>query len=135
MLFMLDTDICSYIMKRRNPALLLKLEDRVVAGDALCMSVITYAELRLGAERSDAAARYHGLIDAIVERFDYVADWTPATADQFARIQSELMRSGRPIGVNDTMIAANALALDATLVTNNDKHFSAVDGLRHENWS
>ncbi len=132
---MLDTDTCSYIMRDQSPALLHSMQARVDAGDDICISVITYAELRLGAARSQARRKYDRLIDALSERLDFIADWSTKEADLFATLQSALVGQGIPIGTNDAMIAAHARSLDAVLVTNNHRHFSRIEGLALENWS
>ena len=131
---MLDTDTCRYIMREQSPALLHSMQARVEAGDDICISVITYAELRLGAARSQARRKYDRLIDALSDRLDFIADWSIKEADLFATLQAALMGQGIPIGTNDAMIAAHARSLDAVLVTNNDRHFSRIEGLALENW-
>lgn len=107
MIYMLDTDMCSYIMRDRAAWVLQNLNDKSSAGHVVCMSVITYQELRFGAERV-SSKKYHERIDAICERIDYVADWGTQQA--------------------------HALTVDAVLVTNNLKHFARVPGLAVENW-
>ena len=69
------------------------------------------------------------------ERLSGVLAWDRAAADKFAALEAELLGTGRPIGSNNTMIAAHALNLGCVLVTNNRKHFSRVPGLEIENWS
>ena len=133
MLYMLDTDTCSYIMRQHSQAVLDALEHRARKGHLLCMSVITYQELRFGAERVGSRS-YHDRIDKVCERLDYVADWTTECADRFAVTQSALLTKGKPIGFTDAMIAAHAMTIDAILVSNNLKHFSQVGDLKLENW-
>lgn len=133
MTYMLDTNICSYIMRQHSRSVMETLEHRAAEGHILCMSVITYQELRFGAERV-GSAKYHARIDKVCERLDYVADWTTECADRFAVTQSLLLRKGNPIGFADAMIASHALIINAVLVTNNRKHFSHVEDLRLENW-
>ena len=133
MIYMLDTDTCSYIIRQQSQSVLETLQDRANKGHIICMSVITYQELRFGAERV-GSAKYHNRIDKVCERLDYVADWTPECADKFAITQSALLEKGKPVGFTDAMIASHALMIDATLVTNNQKHFSQVEDLRLENW-
>ncbi|ABI93328.1 type II toxin-antitoxin system VapC family toxin [Roseobacter denitrificans] len=133
-LYMLDTDICSYLMREHPAAVLRAMEKQVEAGEDICISVITYSELRLGAARSQARAKYDGLIDALSDRLDFIADWSTKEADRFADVQSHLLGQGAPIGANDTMIAAHALSLGAVLVTNNQRHFSKIEELVLENW-
>jgi len=130
---MLDTDICSYIMRERPKTLVMNMHQKASEGHILCISVITYQEMRFGAERL-ASQRHHDTIDKFCERLDDIADWTTKQADWFAELQALLFSKGMPIGHNDTMIAAHALSLDATLVTNNQRHFSQLDGLSLENW-
>ena len=132
---MLDTDTCSYIMREQSPELLQSLQTRVEAGDDICISVVTYSELRLGAARSQARKKYDRLIDALSDRLDFIADWSTKEADLFAGLQAGLMGQGTPIGTNDAMIAAHALSLDAVLITNNQRHFSRVEGLALANWA
>ncbi|MCY4041898.1 MAG: type II toxin-antitoxin system VapC family toxin [Gammaproteobacteria bacterium] len=134
MIYMLDTDICSYIMREQSTSVLQALADKSSSGHSICVSVITYQELKFGAERSKTG-KYHLRIASFCERLDLIADWTPAQADVFARIQAGLFDQGKPIGFADAMIAAHALTLNAILVTNNRKHFSQVDGLVLETWN
>ena len=75
MIYMLDTDTCSYIIRQQSQSVLETLQDRANKGHILCMSVFTYQELRFGAERA-GSAKYHNRIDKVCERLDYVADWT-----------------------------------------------------------
>ena len=128
--YMLDTDTVSYWFRdegrvrvnvgRREPA-------------ALCISAVTLAELRFGATQKHAA-KLHRLIDDFVGQVA-VMPFNRHTADHYAIVASELATSGTPIGDFDTIIAAHAIALNLTLVTNNLKHFSRVPGLRIENWA
>ena len=135
MRYLLDTDICSYAIRARDRGLLAILQNHARSGADLSVSAVTYAELRLGAERSQNAARHHQAIRAFSSRLSDVLAWDRAAADEFAALQARLLRIGRPIGNNDAMIAAHALSLDRVLVTNNEKHFSRVPGLSVENWS
>lgn len=134
MLYLLDTDICSYVIKEHPLAVLRNLQATVEQGHTLSISVITYSELRLGAERSNNRRKFHQLIDAFCERLDRIEPWDPAAADQYAEIQGYLYQQGRPIGGNDAMIAGHALSLQATVVTNNQKHFNQVPQLQVVNW-
>ena len=134
MIYMLDTDTCSYIMREQSLPLLQTLHDKSSKGHGICISVITYQELKFGAERAKTG-KYHQRIADFCERLDFIADWTPAQADAFARLQAGLFARGESIGFADTMIAAHALTRDATLVTNNRKHFSRVNGLILETWN
>ncbi|MYC80889.1 MAG: type II toxin-antitoxin system VapC family toxin [Acidobacteria bacterium] len=134
MRYMLDTDICSYVIRARDPKLLAIMQEMADSGDELVISAVTYAELRSGAERSLSAGRYNHAIRLFCDRLNSVLAWDMAAADEFATLQGKLFRVGKPIGRNDTMIAAHALTLGCVLVTNNQKHFSRVPGLETENW-
>ena len=133
MIYMLDTDTCSYIMRVHSQSVLEELEKRAREVEGVCISVITYQELRFGAERA-STDKYHVRIDEFCDRIDFIADWSTEEADLFAKVQCELLANGTPIGENDTMIATHAMTNGATLVTNNVKHFSRVSGLTLENW-
>lgn len=133
--YMLDTDIASYVIRRRPAAVLRTLQDKAAAGIPLVVSSITYAELRLGALRSAAARKYMTLVDEFCERLSDVLAWDKAAADSFSRLQAELLAQGTPIGSNDAMIAGHAMAAGMTLVTNNERHFGKVRGLALENWA
>ena len=89
----------------------------------------------MGAERSRRASRHNDAIRRFCDRLNGVLPWDRTAADAFAVLQAELLRSGSPIGANDTMIAAHALSLGRALVTNNLRHFSRVAGLTVENWA
>lgn len=127
---MLDTDIVSYASKRAGNA-----ETRIREHDPaeLCISALTLAELRFGANRRESA-RMHRWIDAFIRNIA-VASFDAACATRYATVAADLAERGQPIGYFDTAIAAHALALDLTLVTNNERHFRRVPGLRVENWS
>ena len=133
--YVLDTDTCSYVMRARDRGLLAAMEARAGEGADLAISAVTYAELRLGAERSGSTQRYNSAIRAFCERLSGVLAWDRSAADAFARLQARLLAGGNPIGSNDAMIAAHALSLGRVLVSNNVKHFSRVPGLRMENWA
>jgi tRNA(fMet)-specific endonuclease VapC len=128
--FMLDTDISSYIIKRRPVTLLERFEKHA---ETLSVSVMTAAELRFGAEKA-GRPKLVELVEAYLDRLA-ILDWTNEVSGHYARIRSELERSGKPIGNMDLLIAAHAVSQRMTLVTNNLKHFSNVSGLKVEVWS
>ena len=134
MRYMLDTDVCSYLMRRQDRRLLATMQTRVRSGAHLSISAITYAELRLGAERSSDPGKHHAIIVSLCERLSVIRPWDAEAADAYARLQSVLLRAGTPIGNNDAMIGAHALSAGCVLVTNNDRHFRNVTGLDMENW-
>jgi tRNA(fMet)-specific endonuclease VapC len=128
--FMLDTDISSYIIKRRPATLVEKFEKYA---ETLNVSVITAAELRFGVEKA-GRPKLAELVEAFLERLA-ILDWTNEVTSHYARIRSELERSGKPIGNMDLLIASHAVSQGMTLVTNNIRHFSSVPGLKVEVWS
>lgn len=127
--YMRDTDTVSLALRGqgRIPARL--LEHRP---SEICISSITLAELRFGAE-AKRSRKLHGLIGTFVDSVAVVPFDQPA-ADRFATVAASLARRGEPIGTFDTLIAAHALSLGLTFVTNNAKHFQRVAGLKTENW-
>lgn len=134
MRYLLDTDTCSYLIRERPLHVLHTLSRRLAEGAALEISSISYSELRLGAERSLRPAYLHEKIDRLVLRLSGVLPWDTDCAEHHARLQAALLAQGTPIGSNDAMIAAHALAIGATLVSNNTLHFSRVQGLALQNW-
>jgi tRNA(fMet)-specific endonuclease VapC len=127
---MLDTDISSYIIRRRPAALADKFHKHA---DSLCVSAITAAELRFGAEKA-GRAQLTNLVEAYLERVA-VIDWTAGVAAHYARIRAVLERAGKPISNMNLLIAAHAVSMRATLITNNLRHFTIVPGLKVEAWA
>lgn len=130
--FMLDTDICSYIMKRSHPLVLKRLQS--VAVDDVCMSVVTKAELLYGVELSPRHAQDAAALAAFLPYVDALG-LDEEAALHYAQIRADLKRRGAMIGANDLFIAAHARAFGLTLVTNNTAEFERVDGLELENWT
>jgi tRNA(fMet)-specific endonuclease VapC len=127
---MLDTDISSYVIRRRPSSLAERFERHATE---LCVSVITAAELRFGAQKAGRPELVE-LVEAYLARLA-VLDWTNRVTFHYARVRAALERAGKPIGNLDLMIASHALTEDATVVTNNTRHFSSVPGLRVEGWT
>ena len=130
--FMLDTDTCSYIMKRSHPLVLKRLQS--VSVDDVCMSVVTKAELLYGVEVSPRRAQDAAALTALLPYVEALALDEDA-ALHYAEIRADLKRRGLMIGANDLFIAAHARALSMTLVTNNTAEFDRVRDLRLENWT
>jgi tRNA(fMet)-specific endonuclease VapC len=130
--YMLDTDICSYLMKRSSPALLRKM--RHVAIGEVCMSVISKAELLYGVEVSPRRAENEAALALLLQHVE-VVDFPDEAAAHYARIRAALKTRGTLIGANDLLIAAHSLSLGLTLVTNNTREFGRVAGLKTENWT
>jgi tRNA(fMet)-specific endonuclease VapC len=130
--FMLDTDTCSYIMKRSHPQVIKRLQS-VAVGD-VCMSVVTKAELLYGVEVSPRRAQDAAALAAFLPYVEAL-DLTDNAAMHYAEIRADLRKRGTMIGANDLFIAAHARAQDMTLVTNNTAEFERVGGLAIENWT
>jgi tRNA(fMet)-specific endonuclease VapC len=129
--YLLDTNTSSHIIKGSRPAVDQRLASVPVAGIAI--SAVTEAELRLGAARLPQAAHLHRVME---EFFLHVAilPWDSGAARQYGGLRAALEREGRPMGKVDLMIAAHALALGLTLVTN-DGAFRRIPELKVENWT
>jgi len=127
---MLDTNIVSELARNPRGALV----DRIAkAGvDAICISVVTAAELRYGCARK-GSTKLIAQIDAIIASMNVLPLDTPADAE-YGAIRTELEAAGKPIGPNDLFIAAHARAIDAVLVTANSGEFTRVPNLAIENW-
>lgn len=134
MQYMLDTDICSYVIRKHDARLLATMQTRARSGAAICISAVSYAELKLGAHRSSSVARHTQAIESFCDRLIGVLSWGKSAADEFARLQADLLSAGTPIGNNDAMIAAHALSAGCVLVTNNQRHFARIPRLDQETW-
>ena len=132
---MLDTNICSFIMRERPAKLLKVLQGHVENKDRLVVSAITYAELRFGAIGKKASPKHNLIVDQFMERVDGVLPWDKSAVEATAAIKKHLTEQGTPIGANDTAIAGHAIATDCVLVTNNTREFKRVPDLRLEDWS
>jgi tRNA(fMet)-specific endonuclease VapC len=135
MIYMLDTNICSFIMRERPPAVLDRLQQAIELQNSVAISVITYYEMLLGAIGRNASPRHAGLIEAFVARLSAILPWDRIAAEEATRVRRDLSAKGTPIGGNDAMIAGHALAADCVLVTNNTREFSRVAGLHVEDWA
>ena len=131
MILLLDTNTCIYLIKRRPPEVLRKFEGYAV-GD-IGVSSITAAELYLGTQKSLRPAQNGRALEQFLFPLA-IAEFDQAAADTYGHVRVALERGGTPIGSLDTLIAAHALSLEATLVTSNVREFARVAGLRIENW-
>ena len=131
MIYMLDTDICIYTIKRKPSSVVNRLE-QLKPGE-LAMSAITFAELVNGAKKSKYVEANMERLNDLSELID-VRPFDRQAALFYGSVRSSLEKRGEVIGGNDLLIAAHALSLNWTLVTNNEKEFRRVEGLRVENW-
>jgi len=130
-MFVLDTDICSYLMKRSHPALIERV--KTFAARDLKVSAVTVFELEYGILRSQRREFLRRVVRAFLENVE-VLDWTAPAASEAGAVRAELAAVGSPIGAYDLLIAGHVRSLNATLVTNNSREFSRVSGLRLDDW-
>lgn len=130
--YMLDTNICSFIMREQPEVVLKRLEQTVLRGHRIVVSAITWAELSLAAQEAGPATL--SLAEAFAARLDAILPWDRAAVEATTEIKVALRLAGTPIGPNDTMIAGHAIAAGAVLVTNNTREFERVPGLVLEDW-
>ena len=131
MRYMLDTNICSYILK--SHPLSVKAHFEQVGTIYLCISTVVLAELYYGAARHPKGPAIRKEIGEFVSRLA-VIPWDETAADHYGQIRAALEKAGTPIGAMDIMIAAHAISQGATLVSNNIRHFDKVPGLLIANW-
>ncbi|MGA2401430.1 MAG: type II toxin-antitoxin system VapC family toxin [Syntrophobacteraceae bacterium] len=132
MLFMLDTNICIYIIKNHPVEVLQKLK-RFSPSD-LVISAITVCELEYGASKSSNPEKNRQTLIKFLAPFE-ICPLGEQAAAHYGDIRAHLERSGKLIGAMDLLIAAHARSLSLTIVTNNLKEFDRVPGLRIENWA
>jgi tRNA(fMet)-specific endonuclease VapC len=131
MKFLLDTDTCIYALKQ-HPDVIQKLFS--TRREDVGVSVVTEAELRTGAAKSSSPSKTLRHAEAFLRPL-IIIEFTSPDAIAYAQIRAKLERAGTPIGPLDTIIAAQAVARDLTLVSNNEREFRRVSGLRMENWT
>jgi tRNA(fMet)-specific endonuclease VapC len=128
--YLLDTNICIYVIKRRPESLLDRFNENA---SHLAVSAITLAELLHGAEKSSQPQRTLLVVEGFCSRLA-VLDYGSKAAQHYGQIRTALERRGQTIGVNDLHIAAHARSEGLTLVSNNLREFERVDSLLFENW-
>ena len=128
--YLLDTNILSDLV--RNPQGVIAAKIAKAGEDTVCTSIIAAAALRYGAIKSNSA-KLAERIDLILSALEILPLETPADY-RYAALRHHLTRQGTPIGPNDLLIAAHALAIDLTVITANVAEFSRVPGLKIENW-
>ncbi len=130
-MYMLDTDICIYVLKKHSD----KLRHKFKVTKNICISSVTYGELCFGIENGDNSmkeARWKEL-NLFTQRL-FIEPWDENAAKHYGSIRALLRKQGTPIGNNDLLIAAHARSLDSVMVTNNIREFERVSDLIIENW-
>jgi tRNA(fMet)-specific endonuclease VapC len=130
--YLLDTNICIYFLKGRHPV----LRERVLQTDPkqICLSAVVEAELLFGLEKIKAPSSAYAALHKFLAQFAS-APFDAKAASHYARVRASVEAAGTPIGPNDLIIAASALALSAVVVTNNVREFERVPGLQVEDWT
>lgn len=132
MRYMLDTNICIYAIKHKPEKVFVKLQS--IEPKEVCISSVTYVELVHGVEKSSAVERNRLALSVLLSNIE-IMSFDVSAADEYGKIRAALEKKGTPIGPLDMMIAGHAKALGYTVVTNNEKEFSRVEGLKIENWA
>lgn len=130
--YLLDTNICIYLIKKKSAALINRLQQTEPASVGL--STIVLSELEYGVEKSQRVGQNRIALAQFVAPLEIV-DYDGRAAREYGRLRCTLEREGQPIGPLDQLIAAHALALGCTLVTNNEREFKRVERLQVENWA
>jgi tRNA(fMet)-specific endonuclease VapC len=130
MRYLLDTNIVSDLVRRPQGRVAERI--RTIGEAQVCTSIIVAAELRYGAAKR-AAPRLSAQLQAVLGALDVLPFEAPADA-AYGRLRARLEQTGRTIGGNDLLIAAQALALGYAIVTNNEREFARIDDLHCENW-
>lgn len=132
MRYMLDTNICIYLIKNKPEQMFLRLQEHDPS--EICISSVTYAELVHGVEKSQKIEKNRLALILLLANIE-ILDFDVAAADAYGKIRADLERKGTPIGPLDMMIAGHAVSLECTVVTNNIKEFNRINGLKLENWA
>lgn len=132
MKWMLDTDACITLIRQQSAKLLRQLRAHPVG--EVGVSALTVAELFFGVEKSAHPARNRSALEQFLMPLE-IAPFNPEASKRYGVVRADLERRGQAIGAIDTLIAAQALSLNATVVTHNRRDFSRVAGLRVEDWA
>lgn len=129
--YMLDTNICIFLLKRKYPSVIHKFLSH--EPEEMCISSITYSELMYGVESSQSREKTLLALMNFLARID-ILPLDKRAAEESGRIRAELRKKGTPIGPLDTLIAGHAFAENLTVITNNTREFSRVENLCVEDW-
>lgn len=130
--YILDTNICIYIIKKKPAQVFARF--KLLPLGSVGISSITLAELQYGVQKSSQPEKNQLALDQFLIPLEII-DFDTNAALEYGRIRTDLERNGTPIGPLDTLIAAHVKSLELTLVTNNEKEFKRVAGLKIENWT
>ena len=132
MKLLLDTNMCIYVMNKRPPHVVEQFND--YSPGEIGVTAITVAELQFGVAKSQQIQRNRSALLRFLAPLEIVPFAAPAS-EHYGLIKANLRRSGKMIGELDCLIAAQALALDIPIITNNTSEFQRVPDLKLENWA
>lgn len=132
MKYMLDTNICIFVIKQKPEEVIKRFLSH--KPEELCISSITYAELMHGVEKSRAVDKNRLAIALLLSAIN-ILDFDTEAAEEYGKVRAVLEKKGTPIGPMDMLIAAHAKSKDLVLVTNNTREFRRVEGLTIEDWA
>ncbi|SFR60399.1 tRNA(fMet)-specific endonuclease VapC [Thiomicrospira sp. ALE5] len=132
--YMLDTCICSFIMREQPRSVLEKLQAVVMNGHRVVISAITYQEMHYGLLGKKASPKHALLVAEFLKRIDEILAWDKQAVDATVLVQKQLMAESLMIGHNDTAIAGHAISTGSILFTNNTREFVRLAGLTFEDW-
>lgn len=132
MRYLLDTNICIVIIRKKSPLVLQKLTQQTITD--MFLSTLTVAELQYGVHKSADLVKNQQALDQFLIPFSLV-DFDFQAAQEYGKIRAYLEGQGTPIGSIDLLLAAQAIAYNLIMVTNNVKEFSRVPGLQIEDWT
>ncbi|PCJ39956.1 MAG: VapC toxin family PIN domain ribonuclease [SAR86 cluster bacterium] len=130
MLILLSPEICRHILLNQDETALNVLETWSARGDEIMLSAITYAELVAGALNTANKEKHMNLIKAFCDRLDAIAPWDERAVDRYTEIQMQALSKGTVTNMNNAMLAAHAICLDARLLCINRKSFAEIEGLK-----
>jgi tRNA(fMet)-specific endonuclease VapC len=134
MIVMLASDICRLLMRQQPVALLQQLQEWTVGNREIVVSAITYAELIAASLLTADQQRHMALVEAFCARLDAIVPWDAGAVHSYTALQRSIMGEQRSLNMNDVMIAAHALSLDAMLLSSNEKVFGSMPGLDFRHW-
>lgn len=134
MIIMLASDLCRLVLRQQPPALLAQLQAWSVDNNEIVVSAITYAELVAASLLTAQRERHMQLVEEFCGRLDAVVPWDTGAVHSYTRLQKEIMELQRNLSMNDVMVAAHAMSLDARLLSSNGRIFGQVPGLQFRSW-
>lgn len=131
MTYMLDTNICVYVIKHKPEQVFQRMQENLQKG--LCISAVTLAELEHGIEKSSYPEKNRAALTRFLAIIK-VLPFDETAANEYGKVCAGLQRRGTPIGTMDMLIAEHAIAADCIIVANHIREFERVPGLTIENW-